>query len=76
MEILVVDGSSLISLLATEIGHVLSPEWWHTHSVALLHVLMIDLTLGDTRLVGTIGERWGEEGEEGVEGVRNFRRAK
>lgn len=44
--------SDLISVLSVEIGHMLSPEWWRTHSVALFNILMIDLTLaGDNAIV-------------------------
>ena len=37
--------SDLLSVLATDIGHLLSPHWWQIHSVALFNILMIDLTL-------------------------------
>ncbi|MBU1212160.1 MAG: TerC family protein [Alphaproteobacteria bacterium] len=52
MEFLAVDGGSLLATLATEIEHMLSPAWWRAHSVALLNILMIDLTLaGDNAIV-------------------------
>jgi len=42
----------LLTILSVEIGHMLSPEWWRTHSVALFNILMIDLTLaGDNAIV-------------------------
>ncbi|MFV0368568.1 MAG: YjbE family putative metal transport protein [Hyphomicrobiaceae bacterium] len=41
-----------MSELSTEIGHLVSPEWWQSHSVALFNVLLIDLTLaGDNAIV-------------------------
>jgi len=44
--------SDLLSVLATDIGHLLSPEWWKTHTVPLFNILMIDLTLaGDNAIV-------------------------
>ena len=44
--------SELLNVLSVEIGHMLSPEWWRTHSVALFNILMIDLTLaGDNAIV-------------------------
>lgn len=52
MEFLAVDGGSLISALTNEIGHMLSAQWWQMHTVALLNILMIDLTLaGDNAIV-------------------------
>ncbi|ADJ23199.1 MAG: TerC family protein [Hyphomicrobium denitrificans] len=42
----------LISTLVLDIGYLLSPEWWRTHSVPLFNILMIDLTLaGDNAIV-------------------------
>jgi YjbE family integral membrane protein len=35
----------LLSVLITDIHHVLSPDWWRTHAVPLFNILMIDLTL-------------------------------
>ena len=44
--------SELLNVLSVEIGHMLSPEWWRTHSMALFNILMIDLTLaGDNAIV-------------------------
>ena len=44
--------SDLLSVLATDIGHLLSPEWWKAHTVPLFNILMIDLTLaGDNAIV-------------------------
>ena len=52
MELSAADAGNLLSALATEIGHVLSPEWWRSHSVALFNILIIDLTLaGDNAIV-------------------------
>lgn len=46
------DVGSLMQALSTEIGHMLSPEWWQLHSVALFNILLIDLTLaGDNAIV-------------------------
>lgn len=43
---------TFISTLGVEIGHLVSPEWWRTHAVALFNILMIDLTLaGDNAIV-------------------------
>ena len=44
--------SDLLSVLATDIGHLVSPQWWRTHTVPLFNILMIDLTLaGDNAIV-------------------------
>jgi YjbE family integral membrane protein len=52
MEWLITSLGELYSVLSVEIGHMLSPEWWRTHSVALFNILMIDLTLaGDNAIV-------------------------
>lgn len=52
MEILALSAASIMSELSTEIGHLVSPEWWQSHSVALFNVLLIDLTLaGDNAIV-------------------------
>lgn len=37
--------SDLMSVLATDVGHLVSPHWWQTHWLALFNILMIDLTL-------------------------------
>ena len=43
---------ALLSTLGTELGHLLSPEWWRAHAVPLFNILMIDLTLaGDNAIV-------------------------
>lgn len=42
----------LFSVLVTDIGLLLSPDWWRTHAVPLFNILMIDLTLaGDNAIV-------------------------
>jgi YjbE family integral membrane protein len=42
----------LWSTLATDIGYLVSPQWWRTHAVPLFNILMIDLTLaGDNAIV-------------------------
>jgi YjbE family integral membrane protein len=44
--------NELLSVLAVDIAHLLSPHWWRTHSVPLFNILMIDLTLaGDNAIV-------------------------
>jgi YjbE family integral membrane protein len=44
--------SDLLSVLATDIVHLLSPHWWQAHAVPLFNILMIDLTLaGDNAIV-------------------------
>jgi YjbE family integral membrane protein len=52
MEWLLNGVSDLLATLAVEIGHMVSPEWWRTHAVALFNILIIDLTLaGDNAIV-------------------------
>ncbi len=52
MESLALNATSIVSALATEIGHALSPAWWQQNAVALFNILMIDLTLaGDNAIV-------------------------
>lgn len=52
MDWLVNNISTLLSTLSVEIGHMLSPEWWQTHWLALINILIIDLTLaGDNAIV-------------------------
>lgn len=52
MDWLVNGISDLINVLVTDIGLMLSPEWWRTHWVPLFNILMIDLTLaGDNAIV-------------------------
>ena len=52
MDWLMTSLGDLFNLLAIEIEHVLSPEWWSTHTVPLFNILMIDLTLaGDNAIV-------------------------
>jgi YjbE family integral membrane protein len=44
--------NELLSVLAADIAHLISPHWWRTHSVPLFNILMIDLTLaGDNAIV-------------------------
>ncbi len=46
----------MIETVITDIGLLLSPEWWRTHWVALFNILLIDLTLaGDNAIVGRHG---------------------
>ncbi len=52
MDFTLATTGDLMSTLGTEIGHMLSPEWWRANSVALFNILMIDLTLaGDNAIV-------------------------
>jgi YjbE family integral membrane protein len=52
MESLINIVSTWLSSFAVELGHLVSPEWWRTHAVALFNILMIDLTLaGDNAIV-------------------------
>ena len=52
MDWLLTNISALFSTLGAEIGHLLSPQWWRWHSMALFNILMIDLTLaGDNAIV-------------------------
>ena len=52
MDPMLANFSDLFSSLETEIGHLVSPDWWRMHSVALFNILMIDLTLaGDNAIV-------------------------
>ncbi len=52
MEWLLNGVSNLLSVLATDIVHLFSPEWWRHHAVPLFNILMIDLTLaGDNAIV-------------------------
>lgn len=52
MDWLIHSIGDLFAALSVEIGHLLSPEWWRSHSVALFNILMIDLTLaGDNAIV-------------------------
>ena len=42
----------MIETVITDIGLLLSPDWWRTHWVALFNILLIDLTLaGDNAIV-------------------------
>jgi YjbE family integral membrane protein len=45
MEWLLLSIGELVGALATEIGHLVSPEWWQSHLIPLFNILMIDLTL-------------------------------
>lgn len=52
MEWLLNGLQELFTALSIEIGHLVSPEWWRTHTVPLFNILMIDLTLaGDNAIV-------------------------
>ncbi|MCB1514863.1 MAG: TerC family protein [Hyphomicrobiaceae bacterium] len=52
METLAFSAASMMSDVMTEIGHAFSPTWWQTHWVALVNILIIDLTLaGDNAIV-------------------------
>jgi len=52
MEWLLSGLQELFTALSIEIGHLVSPEWWRTHTVPLFNILMIDLTLaGDNAIV-------------------------
>lgn len=52
MDWLINSIGDLLSALSVEIGHLVSPHWWRTHSVPLFNILMIDLTLaGDNAIV-------------------------
>ncbi len=52
MDILGADVGSMLTTFMSEIGNLVSPEWWKAHSVALFNILMIDLTLaGDNAIV-------------------------
>lgn len=52
MEFLSANLGAMFDTVVTDIGLVLSPEWWRTHWVALFNILMIDLTLaGDNAIV-------------------------
>lgn len=52
MDIFGADVGSMLTTFVSEIGNLISPEWWKTHSVALFNILMIDLTLaGDNAIV-------------------------
>lgn len=42
----------MVETVITDIGLLLSPDWWRTHWVALFNILLIDLTLaGDNAIV-------------------------
>ena len=42
----------MVETVLTDIGLLLSPDWWRTHWVALFNILLIDLTLaGDNAIV-------------------------
>ncbi len=52
MDWLITNISALLSTLSVEIGHMLSPQWWQTNWLALVNILIIDLTLaGDNAIV-------------------------
>jgi YjbE family integral membrane protein len=42
----------MLEALLTELGHIVSPEWWYQNSIPLFNILIIDLTLaGDNAIV-------------------------
>lgn len=52
MDFLMAEAGSILDTIVTDIGLLLSPEWWRSHWVALFNVLLIDLTLaGDNAIV-------------------------
>lgn len=52
MSFLLAEASFIFDTLVTDIGLLLSPEWWRKYTVPLFHILMIDLTLaGDNAIV-------------------------
>ena len=52
MDWLFTNLGAMLATLGTEIGHLVSPDWWHTHAAKLFNILMIDLTLaGDNAIV-------------------------
>jgi len=52
MEFLSANLGAMFDTVVTDIGLLLSPDWWRTHWVALFNILMIDLTLaGDNAIV-------------------------
>ena len=52
MEFINADLGAMYDTVVTDIGLLLSPDWWRTHWVALFNILMIDLTLaGDNAIV-------------------------
>ena len=52
MDFILASAGSILETVWTDIGLMLSPQWWQTHWVALFNILMIDLTLaGDNAIV-------------------------
>lgn len=52
MDFLMTEASFIFDTLVTDIGLLLSPEWWRKHAIPLFHILMIDLTLaGDNAII-------------------------
>ncbi|PPD00070.1 MAG: hypothetical protein CTY31_09270 [Hyphomicrobium sp.] len=52
MDWLITNLGTLFSILSVEIGHMMSAEWWQANWVALVNILIIDLTLaGDNAIV-------------------------
>ena len=52
MDWLMTSLGDLFAALSLELGHAVSPDWWRMHWVALVNILMIDLTLaGDNAIV-------------------------
>ena len=52
LELLAIDPNGIWQALLTELGHVVSPEWWRANFDGLLKVFIIDITLaGDNAIV-------------------------
>ncbi len=52
MDFLLNGMHELLQTLVTDIGYLVSPDWWRANAVALFNILMIDLTLaGDNAIV-------------------------
>ncbi|MFM7083921.1 MAG: TerC family protein [Hyphomicrobium sp.] len=52
MNVILAQAGFILDTLVTDIGLLLSPEWWRAHAIPLFHILMIDLTLaGDNAIV-------------------------
>jgi YjbE family integral membrane protein len=52
MDVILNGIHELWSVFVTDIGYLVSPDWWRTHAVPLFNILMIDLTLaGDNAIV-------------------------
>lgn len=52
LDLLAIDPNGIWQALQTELGHVVSPEWWRANFDGLLKVFIIDITLaGDNAIV-------------------------